>query len=249
MRPPPAPLPDPRHEVAGRVQLMRDTSAARWVEERLWSFGNGEIKVGSIIPEGFAAYVRILHPAQRRVEDGGERVRWSTIATWNGQTVHPEMQFDRIAQLPDRRATPAWGYRPPEGSLPEDYCKRLAGDLRAFTATPDECWFCIWDGFGFLDPNRYKGVPRVRTAARQYLLYRGPLDAVCSFYWGDTWQSPNLWWPADRAWCVATDIDLPETYAGGGNDAIDEILNDDQLEALRTTINARVDSEADTINR
>ena len=26
---------------------------------------------------------------------------------------------------------------------------------------------------------------------------------------------PNLWWPADRAWRVASDIDLPSTYLGG----------------------------------
>ena len=47
----------------------------------------------------------------------------------------------------------------------------------------------------------------------KYLLYSGPLSAVMAFleHWS---HSPNLWWPEDRSWCVATDIDLPSSYIG-----------------------------------
>ena len=37
-------------------------------------------------------------------------------------------------------------------------------------------------------------------------------------------QSANLWWPADRAWCVVTDIDLTSTYVGGSAACIAELL-------------------------
>jgi hypothetical protein len=120
--------------------------------------------------------------------------------------------------------------------------------LHPSTSTPDVCWFAVWEGYGFLEPKRYEDLPRVKTPERTYILYRGPLQAVTAFSWGQTWQSPNLWWPDDRAWCVATEIDLPETYVGGSEAAIDRIVADSQLEALRTRLNARVDIDADTIN-
>ncbi len=86
------------------------------------------------------------------------------------------------------------------------------------------------------------------TPERSYVLYRGPLEAVTSFQWGLSWQSPNLWWPDDHAWCVATEIDLPETYVGGPETCLNRILAGDQLEAIRTRIDARVDINADQVN-
>ena len=240
---------EPVHETQGRVELMRDTSTARWIEERLLGWTRDGVYVGSVVPQGFEAYVRILHPARRKPEDGGTRVRWSTIASWTGRVVHPEMQFDRIAALRSWNDDPRWDYPPQEGLLPREDCERLASLLRPYTSTQEVCWFCIWEGFGgYFDAKRYRDVPRVETPGRTYVLYRGPLEAVTSFHWGWIWQSPNLWWPDDRAWCVATEIDLPETYVGGSQACIDRILADDQLEAIQTRINARVDSEADTLN-
>jgi hypothetical protein len=240
--------PEPVHETQGRVELMRDTSAARWTEESLGARAGDGVRVGSVVPDGFEAYARILHPARRKPEDGGERLRWSTVASWTGRVVHPEMQFDRIANLPSPNDYPEWGFRPQEGLLPREDCERLASLLRPYTSTPDVCWFCIWEGYGFLEPQRYQNVPRMKTPHRFYLLYRGPLDAVTSFHWDWLWQSPNLWWPDDRAWCVATEIDLPETYVGGSEACIERILADDQLEAMKTRVDARVDVNADSLN-
>jgi len=53
--------------------------------------------------------------------------------------------------------------------------------------------------------------------------------------WGD---SPNIWWPEDRAWCVATDIDLYDTYVGGSQECIEAVLGNLELEALPTTLDA-----------
>jgi hypothetical protein len=241
--------PEPVHETQGRVELMREISAARWIDERLVRWTRDGVYVGSVVPQGFEAYVRILHPAQRNQEDGGERLRWSTVASWTGRVVHAEMQFDRIANLRGQNDYPPWGYRPQEGLLPRDDCERLASLLQPYTSTPGVCWFCVWEGYGgFFDAKRYRDVGRVTTPERSYLLYRGPLEAVTSFHWDWVWQSPNLWWPDDRAWCVATEIDLPETYVGGSEACIKRILADDQLETLRTRPDARVDINADNLN-
>ena len=81
---------------------MEDISQARWVEERLRSWNAcpaRETRVGSIVPEGFAAYARVFHPAELRTDREDEPVRWSEVASWTGRTVHPQMQFERIANL------------------------------------------------------------------------------------------------------------------------------------------------------
>jgi hypothetical protein len=159
------------------------------------------------------------------------------------------MQFDRIANLHDQSDYWDWGQPPQEGLLPRDDAERLASLLRPYTTTPDGCWFCVWEGYGrYFDAKRYRYLPRVTLPERSYILYRGPLDAVTSFKWGWTWQSPNLWWPDDHAWCVATEIDLPETYIGGSQACIDRILSDDHLESIQTRSDARVDINADTVN-
>jgi hypothetical protein len=41
----------------------------------------------------------------------------------------------------------------------------------------------------------------------------------------------NLWWPDDRAWCVATEIDLAWTYVGGPAALIGDVLANPHLEA------------------
>ena len=232
------------------VEFSEDVSEARWVEERLSAFGT----LRSLLPEGFAAYARILHPAYLN-RDEERPVRWSTVAEWTGRTVHPLMQFERIAGLSedphDMYKDPPWGSLPKDGSIPERECRTLAKVLRSLTSTPDSCFFCLWEGYGNIDTRLYKASSRVRAPGRDYLLFRGPIDAIMAFLAGDGpfWgHSPNIWWPEDRAWCVATDIDLYDTYVGGSVECIEAIMSNPDLEALPTTIDARLDLHGDTIN-
>ena len=231
------------------IELLQDVAPARWIEERLWPWGHSSgtpgVRVGSILPEGFAAYARVLHPARRG--GGKEPVRWATVASWTGRTVHPLMQFGGIANLP-YPYHPSWGEPPIHGRLPHDECRANVKLLREFTATPESCLLCLWDGYGFLDATRYQNVSRV-SAHRKYLLFQGSLDLVDCFR--DTvgqGQSPNLWWPEDRAWCGATDIDLYDTYVGGSKECIQRILDCPDLESFPVSIDDRVDAGADTIN-
>ena len=45
-------------------------------------------------------------------------------------------------------------------------------------------------------------------------------------------QSPNLWWPDDHAWCVATEIDFNTTYIACDQATRDEILALPDIEAF-----------------
>jgi hypothetical protein len=127
---------------------------------------------------------------------------------------------------------------------------RLAGLARAWTTTPGHCWFCLWDGYDLAGtlltppgepsvrlrdpvPGSVREGPRVNLPNREYLLYPGPVEAVTGVAsFAGLGQTPNLWWPADRAWCVATEIDLPWTYLAGPAGLIDSILHDRRVEAL-----------------
>jgi hypothetical protein len=85
------------------------------------------------------------------------------------------------------------------------------------------------------------GPPRLEAPSRRYLLYRGPLGAATAMRSGIAFHAPNLWWPQDRSWCVATDIDLPRTYVGGTEACVATLLEVPGLGAARTTLDARFD--------
>jgi hypothetical protein len=76
--------------------------------------------------------------------------------------------------------------------------------------------------------------PKIRIPHRDYFLFRGPLqDAGRWPSRGDARiNSPNLVWPADRSFFVATDTDIPWTGVGGSVDLIMELLDHDVLDAV-----------------
>jgi hypothetical protein len=83
----------------------------------------------------------------------------------------------------------------------------------------------------------------VRLPARDYLLFRAPIHEALG--WED---GPNLWWPEDRAWCVASEIDFPYTYVGGSKELINAIDNDPAIEALPATDSDGITYSSDKIN-
>ena len=93
----------------------------------------------------------------------------------------------------------------------------------------------------------------MRAPHRDHLLFRSPIDAIMAFLatgWplANAWSnSPNIWWPGDRSWCVATDIDLCHTYIGGSRECIEAILSHPDLEALPTTLDASTYLISDTV--
>jgi len=215
------------------MTLLSDISGARWVEQSLRA--SPFAHVGALIPEGFARYVRLLHPAH---DYQGKPVRWAEVAAWSGQRVYPRMSFDIFSiSIPRQgygKGSPPWKEPPRRGSLEQADATAIAEFLAAFTTTPNRCFFAVWEGYGHLSPGRIAGLTqsgeggantspprevleasRLEGVGRRYILYMGPLSCVTSFFAGVWLDSPNLWWPEDRQWFVATDIDLDSTYVGG----------------------------------
>jgi hypothetical protein len=82
---------------------------------------------------------------------------------------------------------------------------------------------------------------RLRLNQRSYLVMTGTLDSVATALRRDeagsaatdrlSWQSPNLLWPGDRAWCVSCDIDMDSTIVAGSSELARVVLADRELEA------------------
>lgn len=234
---------------------------ADWIAPRLAPW-QGEYTITIVVPAGFEAYARVLHPAETPGAEG-RLVRWADVAAWSAMPLRQDTQFHSIALPPTAPdgAPPYSSQGPQEGSLYRPDAEVLAAIVRDWTTTPEDCWFCVWDGFGWdavgavaalteagqppeiieepePEPDPVPGPvregPRVHLPYRDYFLYSGPAEAVGTLASLDgTWgQCPNIWWPADRAWCVASEIDLQWTYVGGPRGLIDAILADDRIEAL-----------------
>jgi hypothetical protein len=223
---------------------LRDVSPAAWIGPRLHPFAQD---IGSVIPQGFAGYARLFHPVEL---EGSRRERWSDVAARNGRIVHAEMQFHMIAA--PRGQTPSVDYnranQPRMGTLRVEELRILVEHLRRETTTPDVCWFAMWEGFGGLDDEAIR--ERVELPHRNYLLYGGAIDRALEsrmepFPFD---QSPSLWWPEDRTWFVATEIDFDSTFVGGDDGLIAALISDKRLEALPIALSARADAAADRMN-
>jgi len=137
----------------GDARLVRsaDLVQAAWIQERVAGPGAG---LRSILPAGFPVYVRVLHPAEGPSSEQFRLVRWAEVAERAGVTMHASIDFDDLAAGLDARAgCELWDVREPDtGNLDPEALAALCDILARHTATPEACWFGVWDGHGWLHP-------------------------------------------------------------------------------------------------
>ena len=86
-----------------------------------------------------------------------------------------------------------------------------------------------------------------QLAFRHYLVFRGPLAALPTWFgWRE--ESPNYWYPDDRAWIVVTEIDGFSTFVGGTRPCVDAVLASPLLECLPCSLDDRLDIGSDELN-
>jgi hypothetical protein len=228
------------------LTLVDDVSPADWIVPSLtMPFGPW---VGSFLPGGYRAYVRILHAAQDLTGTEGA-VRWSRVAEDMGTALHPLSDFWEVAGRvsASEEHTGGWdGGNPDVGIMDAAIYAALPALLRPHTTTPELCWVAIWAGWGgwrppVRDPDN---LPMVKLPGREYYLYRGSLDDLARHrydQWQDetttmpdwpSFQSPNMIWPQDRAWFVATEVDFDSTLVGGPADLVRAIIDHPELETF-----------------
>lgn len=103
------------------------------------------------------------------------------------------------------------------------------GPLRAVLARhtqTDRCWFALWDGWPAADA--WEGAPTFHLPHRDYLLFTGNFNADLMTFAGDD-RGPSLWWPEDRAWVVASEVDSDAIYVAGSRPLLSDLLRSDGL--------------------
>lgn len=211
------------------IQPVENASTGEWIGDGLLPHLS---KIGAFIPVGFEAYARILHPAfEARPGVREPTVRWADIAAQSGVSLRKDTSWEELTDTSLGSWTPQ---HPDEGHLPRAEAEALVRLLRPMTATPDSCYFGVWEGWGGLDPDRrWPGVARLRLPHdRTYILLRGSIEAAAETFNPHFRTSANLWWPEDRSWLVATEIDHHWTYLAGSASCIARILADERLEVF-----------------
>jgi hypothetical protein len=163
--------------------------------------------------------------------------------------MHPAAEWGSLVGSWTARSQPGVWDEPPEiGTLPASVAGRLVPILSAHTRMAGTCWFGVWEGWACL-PERYRAAARFTLARRVNLLLSGPVSTVRRSVCAEPrYQSASLWWPEDRAWCVATDIDLMTTYVAGSRDCVGDVLAAASLEALPVSGDQGVTWDTDRVN-
>ena len=243
------------------LEPIADAYVGDWIGERL---GGPLGTVGSVVPRGFAAYARILHPVESH--DGRPPMTWAGVCELTGRRPHALMQWAAIA-TPSAGAEVAtspsglWDDGDVRGGSLAPWALTALIDVLAPATGGQDCFHALWEGWGWVDGSGVKvltltddggvergpaiepGVsteiwarPRLRLPHRDYQLFRGPLRAALDMGWegspgGFEPQSPSLLWPADRSWCMSTEIDFDSTLVGGSAELVTAVLTASALDA------------------
>ena len=210
-------------------------AAGSWVLDRLLDHDGQGTRAGSVVPTGFARLVRVLHPP-------GEGT-WASAAAATGARMHPLVQWWSIT---DRADAPSRDERDPEeGCAPA----QVLAALLARCDGPEPLTYAVWDGFGDWEAETAETL-MPGWGGRAYRLFRGPSHPWMSWPGADVRcsQSANLIWPADRSWCLATEIDFDSTLLACSTPAAEAVLADRRLEAYEIGEHDRLDWWGDELN-
>jgi hypothetical protein len=208
----------------------RTLEGADWIRAALTTFGQS---VASFVPSIFEAYARVYHPWQLNDDTSDPPPTWAELAAAAGvDRNNPVACESLIWSARDRGFVEV-------GCLPRDALDPLVEQLRVATTTPEDCWFALWEGFAgcIAPPDPF---PKLALPNRSYHVYRGPIEGARTSHSKESWiqRSPNLWWPSDHAWCVATEVDHAWSYIGATRSCIDALLSDPRFEGVETTADA-----------
>jgi hypothetical protein len=256
----------------GDLRQVDGAAVGAWIEPQLDGWGG---KVKQQIPQIYEAYVRIFHPAS---DEKGNPVSWAEVAGALGSTAHREMQWHAIVGSYDSTGFKGskWsGENPNRSELDEEALATLCAILGRHTSSPEQSYLGISTIYGGVE-EEFPDEPLFQLPSRDFAILAGPLSAVGPIGISDTHSSsfsfsvvastgegpppdpepsmsvwgfgPNLIWPEDRAWFVASEYDFDSTLVGGSRELIDAILDSPDHEAWEVDPEASLQDDADKIN-
>jgi len=250
------------------LTIVDGEAAGAWIAPRLEGGFGGKVK--QQVPDGYDAYVRILHPAG----DGqGEPISWAAVAEKLGRTAHREMQWHRLVGISDPldRWGSEWkGTEPSVGEMDPVVLEALCGILATHTTDSEDCFFGLNTIRGGVE-EAYPGAVQLHRPG-DFVVFSGPVSAAggVGYDSGESWVtdiysdgrreqrllpsrwlscSPNLIWPADHSWYVVSNVDFDSTLVGADRELIDAILAAPTLESWEVRRNDSLEAWADKINR
>lgn len=146
--------------------------------------------------------------------------------------------YARLRFIPDPTMP---GQEEADANVAEDHpsdltqTRRALKHLRRFTATPEDCYFCFWEGYPDALPPSVRQRPMVTIPHRRYFLLHGSLTDLGNWHetLGDVGAFPPAFaWPADHSWCFARDVDPHWAGIGAEQAAIDTLLNASELDVV-----------------
>lgn len=211
------------------------TLASWWLEQLDPNDMMGLPVVGSLVPSSLPAVCQVLHPWW--VTDT-EQISWRKAASQLGFRNVPD--FDSSREMFSIPAAADAGLSSSPGALDTPTATALIDILMNATRTPEDVFVAVWQGWGDVPTQRFPGAARVPTPGRGHFLLRGPLTGtLSSVAVRDSGQpATGLWWPADQAWFVATEIEFEWTFVAGDPTLMENLLSDDRLEAASTSFDA-----------
>ncbi|WP_068262725.1 hypothetical protein [Janibacter limosus] len=262
---------------------MTDVTCGDWLLERVGGWG----RVGGVAGVSFEAYARVLHPVPASLEDltitdewgihpmlQQTTWRWSHVAERQGLTMHPLVQWNRLADMHQGvDFEDGWQVgQTREGHLDQHLLAALAEHLAGATATPRDVAAGIWNGWGELPAEGVTYADVLPRTVRQWWEGRRARRARAAaggdyFAWPDREMhlfatsveelaghpafddvSPQMIWPADHSWVVASEIDWDSTIVAGSRSLVDAVLADGRLEAYEVDEDADLTWDGDLVN-
>lgn len=240
-----------RRAVTSRPSIVRvEPGAERWLLG-LGSYEGPDVRrVRDLLPEGFETYLRLLHAfvpwcSDEDVPTALPRWNWRELAETAGVAYSPTLMPRSLERATDVGGEPM--LTTTEGRLdPVSRGALFAALADDAAARPDDdaARALFWFGLG-----------AVVRAGSEPALYEGPVGAVDDVLAAVEAErdpgvaGPELVWPADRRWVVATDDDLASTYLAYSRALADRLLAVDALEVLVVDAHTRTDAGADRDER
>lgn len=169
------------------------------------------------------------------------------------------------------------GSDPPIGTMDIETLDALCEVLADHTAEATHCFFGLCTIHGWLDSfSAEKLLPLLELPHdRNHIVLAGPLSTVdqIMYDWSGSLhmtlvdkqgieppskpdpseflqrEAPNLIWPADRSWLVASEVDFDSTLVGGNAKLIQAIVESPELEAWQVEPTDSLAADADRVNR
>jgi hypothetical protein len=256
------------------LEIADGAAAGSWIAARLGGrFGAVTLQV----PQDYDAYVRIFHPASdtngKPVRWAAVASALGKVAhrrmQWHALLGMSEPDAGRACERHESGDKLWVGDDPPTGEMDVEELDGLCKILMVHTNDPEHCYFGLCTIQGWLDSFSSDELgPLLRLPmGRDYIVLSGPLWAVsqitraCVKHPSDGLYAPeearnrdllrdvpNLIWPSDHSWFVASEVDFDSTLLGGDIKLVEAILNSPELEAWMMEPADSLAADADIIN-